>query len=173
MRGTQETREAVLWEDGELVLRRAQRTDANGKQHEVLALVPGVEYPTPATIARLNHEFALREYLDEGWAVRPLELVSEHGATTLFLESPPGSPLGPELGRPLELGRFLRLSVALASALGHLHRAGLVHKDVKPHHLFVDPSGERIRLCGFGLASRTLRERRAPEPLEQIGRAHV
>jgi len=34
------------------------------------------------------------------------------------------------IGLPMEVGRFLRLAIASAAALGRLHERGLVHKDI-------------------------------------------
>jgi predicted ATPase len=68
----------------------------------------------------------------------------------------------------MEMGRFLRLAVGLAAALGKLHQRGLVHKDIKPSHILVDCADGQVRLTGFGIASRLPRERQAPEPPEFI-----
>src|SRR5271157_3743665 len=63
---------------------------------------------------------------------------------------------------------FLRLAVAIASALGKSHERGLVHKDVKPANILVNCADGRARLTGFGIASRLPRERQAPDPPEVI-----
>jgi serine/threonine protein kinase len=76
----------------------------------------------------------------------------------LILEDPDGEPLDRFLGQPMELSRFLRLAVGLASALGKLHRQGLIHKDIKPANILVNSATSAIRLTGFGIASRLPRD---------------
>jgi PAS domain S-box-containing protein len=68
----------------------------------------------------------------------------------------------------MELGRFLRLAVCIATALGRLHQRGVVHKDVKPAHILVNCTDGEVRLTGFGIATRLPRERQALEPPETI-----
>ncbi len=68
----------------------------------------------------------------------------------------------------MEVGRFLHLAIGIAVALGKVHQAGLVHKDVKPANILVNRAGGEVRLTGFGIASRLPRERQAPEPPETI-----
>jgi len=64
--------------------------------------------------------------------------------------------------------QFLRLAVGLATALGGLHRRELIHKDVKPTNVLVNPATGQLRLMGFSIASRLPRERQTPEPPEFI-----
>ena len=157
-----------LWNDGERLYCRTWRDDAEGVRHAVMAVLPAAEHPAPTTISRLAHEFALKDYLDGAWAARPLELVHSRGRTLLVLESHSTSALDLLLGKPLELGRFLRLASAIAHAVGQLHERGLVHKDIKPANILLDPVTEQVWLTGFGIASRLPRERQAPEPPEFI-----
>jgi PAS domain S-box-containing protein len=55
----------------------------------------------------------------------------------------------------------------LATALGQIHRHGLIHKDIKPANVLVDDACN-VRITGFGIASRLPRESQAPAPLEVI-----
>jgi serine/threonine protein kinase len=68
----------------------------------------------------------------------------------------------------MEITRFLRFAIGLATALSGLHKSGLIHKDVKPSNVLVNPATGQIRLMGFGIASRLPRERQTPEPPEFI-----
>ena len=158
----------VLGEDGERVFRRGWRRGADGARNAVLTVSLAGEHPIPAALDRLAHEYGLKDELEEGWAVRPLELVRQDGRTMLLLEDPGGEPLDRLLGAPLEVGRFLRLAIAIAAALSQMHRRGLIHKDLKPAHILMNPATGEVRLTGFGIASRLPREHQSPEPPEVI-----
>src|ERR1700722_14009389 len=85
-----------------------------------------------------------------------------------MLEDPGGEPLDGLLGAPMELGRFLRLAVCIATALGRLHQRGLVHKDLKPGRILVNCAEGAVRLTGLGIATRLPRERQSLEPPQTI-----
>jgi hypothetical protein len=78
----------VLWEDAERVFCR-EECHADGDGAGVLT----AEYPSPAILDRLAHEYGLKDELDDAWAARPLQLVREHGQTILMLKDPEGEPL--------------------------------------------------------------------------------
>jgi predicted ATPase/signal transduction histidine kinase len=71
------------------------------------------------------------------------------------------------VGQSLELKGFLHIAIGLTQALREVHSSGLIHKDIKPANILVDATG-RVRITGFGIASRQPRERQAPVPPEII-----
>src|SRR6516164_5967768 len=158
----------VLWEDGERVFSRGWRLDDNGNRLAVLLVAPAAGHQSRTRLDRLTHEYELKDELDAAWAARPLALMRDAGRTVLVLDDPGGEPLDRSLGRPMEVGRFLRLAIAVTSALGKLHRRGFIHKDIKPANIVVGCADGHVRLTGFGIASRLSRERQAPEPPETI-----
>ena len=153
-----------LWEDREV---RLMSCRPDGGLAAVLVVTPVHDPPPAAVVKRLEQEYALRAELGSAWATRPLELRHEGGRMLLVLEHPGGQTLDRMIGFPFEIGRFLRLAIHMAAALGEVHRRGLVHKDIKPAHVLVD-TADQVRLTGFGLASRLPRERQAPTPPEVI-----
>ena len=111
-----------------------------------------------SSLKRLEHEYSLREELDLGWAARPVALARQAGRTTLVLEDPGGVPLDSLLGRSLELTQALRLAIGIAHALRGLHDRGIIHMDLKPANILVQPERGKAWLMGFGIASRLARE---------------
>ncbi|HEY2663771.1 MAG TPA: AAA family ATPase, partial [Candidatus Binataceae bacterium] len=152
---------------------RADFTLYRGRQHgnpsPVLVVALTAEHPSPASLRRLEHEYSLADEVDSGWAAKPLALTRHEGRTILVLKDPGGEPLDRILeraqGQPLDLTRALRIAIGLTTALGQVHRHGLMHKDIKPENVLVDDA-DRVWLTGFGIASRLPRERQAPTPPE-------
>jgi eukaryotic-like serine/threonine-protein kinase len=94
------------------------------------------------TLARLSHP-GLVMLLDAGInAERPY----------LVLELVIGRTLDQECGgRPLAPTRVAQIGRELAGALAYAHRAGVVHRDVKPANVLLGHDG-RVKLADFGIA---------------------
>ena len=157
-----------LNEDRERILYRGVHANPANALPRVLVVAPAGEYSSPKTLARLEHEYSLAAELDPQWAVRPLALARHQGRTVLMLDDPGGEPLDRLLGKPMEVGAFLRLAIGIAHAVGRVHDAGLIHKDIKPGNVLAVAAAGQVRLNGFGIASRMRRERAAPAPPEVI-----
>src|SRR3989475_4566341 len=161
----------LLRTDEELALHRGRPGTPTASGCRPILLLRAVsEHPSPATLKRLGHEYALARELRSAWAAQPVALTEHQGRATLVLEDPGGEPLDGLLRAPMELGLFLRVAVGLACALRQLHAQGIIHKDVKSANLLVDTATGGVWLMGFGIASRLRRERQAPEPPEMTAR---
>ena len=158
----------ILRTDGQRMFCRIGGGAANNDRYAFMSVPTAAGHTTPYSISQLTHEFELRDHLDNEWALRPLELVREHGRTMLVVEYPGGEWLDSLIGRSMEVGEFLRLAVTVSAALSRLHARGLVHKDLKPANVLVNRQTGQAWLTGFGIASRLPRERQVPEAPEFI-----
>src|SRR5262249_27047160 len=139
----------VLWEDGERVFSRGWRLDDNGNRLAGLLVAPAADHPSRTRLDRLTHEYELKDDLDRAGAARPLARRHDAGRTVLVLDDLGGEPLDRLLGGPMEIGRLLRLAIAVPSALGKLHQRGLIHKDIKPANILLNDATGEVRLTGF------------------------
>ena len=154
----------TLWDDGEFVLSRVR----HGADRPTLSVRLAAAQPTAASLARLEHAHALRNDLDAAWAARPTDLIGPRGRLSLRLEDPGGWVLAALLGKPWNVGDFLRAAAGVVSALTGLHQRGLVHRDVRPSNILVDVATGQAWLMGFGLTTRLAREHRTQSPAQGI-----
>jgi predicted ATPase/signal transduction histidine kinase/GAF domain-containing protein/ActR/RegA family two-component response regulator len=131
-------------------------------------LLVTAENASATSLNRLQHEYTVGADLDATWAARPIELSRHRNRSALVLEDPGGAVLDRLLGQPLGIREFLRIGISLAWALRQVHARGLIHKDIKPSNILVDPANGGVWLTGFGIASRLPRERPNPEPPDAI-----
>ncbi len=100
--------------------------------------------------ARLNHPHVVGVY-DQGDD-------TSDGQDTVFLvmEYVPGHTLRDVVRKeaPMPPRRALALLEPVVSALGAAHRAGLIHRDVKPENVLIadEAHGGRVKVADFGLA---------------------
>jgi predicted ATPase/signal transduction histidine kinase len=153
-----------LWEDEEIVLSRGVQTG----QPTILVATPAKERPSPGNLMQLQRAYALRGELDPAWAAAPFAMGHYGGRPALLMHDPGGDPLNRFLGRPLEISQFLRIAIGIAAALGSLHGRGIIHRNVKPPNILVNPTTGEAWLWGICLALRVPRQRPAVEPPTEI-----
>jgi PAS domain S-box-containing protein len=151
---------------GEADVRQEPRRSAS--RSRVLVLAPLAEYPAPAILKWLEHAYSLKEELDPMWAARPMGIARHWDRSVLVLEDPGGTPLDQSLSQPVDLAFWLRVAIGLSTVIGQLHQRGIIHKDIKPANVLVNPVTGQCWLTGLLVASRLRRERPAPEPPEFI-----
>ena len=73
--------------------------------------------------------------------------------TMEYVEGPSLSALLQARG-PLPIPMALGILAEVADALHHAHRAGVIHRDLKPHNLMLadHPAGKIVKMLDFGLA---------------------
>ena len=102
-------------------------------------------------MARFRREERALRAVAHANVVGVLATGEDQGVVFLVLELAPGGSLADRLKRgPLPWHEVSLLGAQIARALGAVHAAGLVHRDVKPANVLLDASG-KVKLTDFGL----------------------
>jgi serine/threonine protein kinase len=110
----------------------AHAIEARERLRREVELVRGLRHP---------HILGVHDFLDEG------------GASFVVMDLVGGPDLARHIrcSGPLSVKAAVRLGREIASALGAAHRAGILHRDVKPENLLLE-EGQGARLADFGSA---------------------
>jgi CheY-like chemotaxis protein/tRNA A-37 threonylcarbamoyl transferase component Bud32 len=77
-----------------------------------------------------------------------------HGVPYLVMEFISGVSLAAKLqaGQPLPVEEIVRIGYQTACGLAAAHAQGLIHRDIKPNNLLLEPESGRVKITDFGLA---------------------
>ncbi|HEY3081994.1 MAG TPA: protein kinase, partial [Chloroflexota bacterium] len=107
----------------------------------------------PAFQERFRREARVLATLRHPNVVQVFDYGPIDGSEFLVMEFVPGSNLKERLRErgPLDEDEALRLVGQVAAGLQAAHEQGIVHRDVKPHNLLLDESGD-VRVTDFAIA---------------------
>ena len=113
---------------------------------------------TSATEAQASYQRTLREArsaarLSHPAVVTVFDVVEEGGSPWIVMEYVRARPLDQVIAEdgPLPPARAAQLGLGLLDALTTAHKAGVLHRDVKPSNVLISPDGKAV-LTDFGIA---------------------
>ncbi len=140
-----------VWEESDARVFRARRS-TDGQP--VLVKIPADDSPSVQVLSRLKREYDLTAALPVDGVLKAHALVPYERGLALIQEDFGGAPLQRWLTHgALRSDAVLRLGIQLADTLGALHRRRLIHKDLHPGSVLLNPETGEVRLTRFGLAS--------------------
>lgn len=135
------------------------RAIAQPDSQPVILKILKADYPTLEDIARLKHEYKMTENLDIEGIVKVLGLETHQNRLALVSEDFGGKSLKHLLSeQKLDIGSFLSITVQLTQALESLHKNHIIHKDIKPANIIINPISGQVKLTDFSISSRLNKE---------------
>jgi serine/threonine protein kinase/Tfp pilus assembly protein PilF len=109
--------------------------------------------PSPTVIERFKNELKLARRISHKNVCRLYDLHEEAGVLFITMEYVPGENLGTLIRRdgPLSPERSFSIVMQIAEGLAQAHKLGVIHRDLKPHNIMIDPDGN-VRIMDFGIA---------------------
>jgi WD40 repeat protein/tRNA A-37 threonylcarbamoyl transferase component Bud32 len=154
----------VIARGGMGVVYKARQVSLN--RMVALKMILKGELATPRDLARFRAEAEAAANLDHPNIV-PIYEVGEHDGQQYYaMRYVEGTSLS---GRPRADSRSeARLVAAVAGAVHHAHRRGVLHRDIKPSNILVDSAGTPL-VADFGLAKRVDADRSLTESGAVVG----
>ncbi len=135
----------------------------------VILKVLKAEYPTLEQIARIKHEYSITANLDLEGVVTVLRLETYQNRLLLVLEDFGGISLKQYLNEEkLSLSIFLKIALQIVKSLISLHNYRIIHKDIKPSNIIINPESLECKITDFSIASRLYQEILQPLNISQL-----
>jgi predicted ATPase/signal transduction histidine kinase/tRNA A-37 threonylcarbamoyl transferase component Bud32 len=118
------------------------------------------DYPTTAALIRSKQEYAIMRSLNLEGVIKVYSQQDYQRSLFMTLEDFGGESLAklrrqsPELYCPMPLAEFLYLAIQLAEIIGSIHAANIIHRDINPSNIVMNPATGTVKIIDFGIATR-------------------
>lgn len=124
---------------------------------------------TPRQLASLKHEYAILQKLESPNIIKCLGFELINNRWTIIEEDFGGTSLLDLISKGLSLKDILTISAYLAKGIGDIHTHHIIHKDIKPQNIIVNPETNEAKIIDFEIStllSREIQEVLNPDSLE-------
>jgi len=128
-------------------------------QKAVIIKTASSELPSTTDLTELKHDYEIGQQFNDTHIVRYLDLKPYEHNLALILENFDAVSLEEYLANQvLSLSLFLKIAIQLVESLMLIHDKNIIHKDIKPLNILINPNSNKIKITGFGLASKLQHE---------------
>ncbi|MBD2310070.1 AAA family ATPase [Desertifilum sp. FACHB-1129] len=112
------------------------------------------EYPSFNELLQWRNQYVIAKNLPVPGIVIPYHLEHYRHSYALVMEDFGGISLKEYTGNhPLTIGEFLAIALQLADILHGLYQHRVIHKDLKPTNILINPKTQQVKLIDFSIAS--------------------
>ncbi|MCP4130836.1 MAG: serine/threonine-protein kinase PknK, partial [bacterium] len=125
----------------------------------VIIKVHNLENSSLSKIARFKQEYEIIKNLNFEGILKTYDIIETGNRIALVLEDFEGSSLKTvmrERDRQTGGGEtrfFLETAISISDIVGTLHKNNVIHKDIKPHNILINPGTGMLKLIDFGISS--------------------
>ncbi|WP_373534943.1 AAA family ATPase [Microcoleus sp.] len=119
------------------------------------------DYPTFSELVQFRNQYTIAKNLCQPGIIQTYSLEPYQNGYALVMEDFGGISLhewAVKWKNPLSLREFLEVAIALCNALDILYRERIIHKDIKPSNILINPETTEVKLIDFSIASLLPRE---------------
>jgi predicted ATPase/signal transduction histidine kinase len=146
----------IIHDSNRTIVYRALR--ATDRQPVIIKIQKG-ELLGVEQIARFKQEYKILHQLDCPGVIKIYGLEKFQNKLALILEDFAGISLKDfTCCKQLNLKEFLQIAVQLVTALNFIHQNNIIHKDIKPKNILINPQTGQVKIIDFSIASRLTKE---------------
>ena len=152
---------------------------SQAEQNSVLIKMISTSMPSKEASNWLKNEFDILTNLDFTGVIKPQNIEVNHDSLAMILEDFTGENLAQFLSRlKLTLNGFLEIAIQLADILQELHQNQIIHQNIQPHSIFIDPEKLVVKITNFSIASKLIpgnstKPQINPKQLEALNIAYI
>lgn len=156
----------LIYERGQTIVYRGIQT---ATQQAVVLKILATDYPSLTELVRFRNQYNLTNKLAIAGITTPIDLVPCGKGYALVMRDHGKISLAQYLQtNSLTLPETLQVAIRVAKILSQLHHQRIVHKDIKPGNLLIDPSSKDIELTDFSIASCLPKETQTEQHPQQL-----
>lgn len=145
----------IIYSYEDTVVARVIPNDAEIKASSVIIKYQNTDYPSAALDARWKNEFNILRAIKSKWVIKAHALKQHKNCHILVLEDFSSTTLSDLIAtKTLTFAQRLHIACQLTSALAEVHHCLLIHRDLNPSNILIDPKTLQLKLCDFALATR-------------------
>ncbi|AFY45444.1 AAA family ATPase [Nostoc sp. PCC 7107] len=120
-------------------------------------------YPNFSELVQFRNQYTIAKNLHTPGIIETYSLEAYQNGYVIVMEDFGGISLKDyfSLKKPKSnelLPEFLEIAIALCNILDKLYRDGIIHKDIKPSNILINPTTKQVKLIDFSIASLLPRE---------------
>jgi len=128
-------------------------------QQGVVIKVLNKEYPTFSELLQFRHQYTITKNLNFPGIIKPISLEKYGNGYALIMEDIGAVSLKKYLtNQKLNLPNFLLLAISIVEILEDLYHHQIIHKDIKPSNIVINPETKDVKLIDFSISTLLPRE---------------
>lgn len=125
----------------------------------VLLKTPSKHHSSSENLAILQHEYYLLNMIEAPTIIKAYDFLQNLQMPVLILEDVKGQLLTSYLlMHQLDIESFLILALQLVDIVGELHQRNIIHKEIKPSNIVIDPEQLNLKLVDLSTSSKLTEE---------------
>ncbi|MCP4690886.1 MAG: AAA family ATPase, partial [Desulfobacterales bacterium] len=148
-----------IYESRNSVVHRGRR-ESDGRP--VILKMLRQDFPSPERIARFRREYEIAGAMELPGVPDVFDLITDRNRWIMVMDDFGGDALNLlGIAGRLSLVDFLALSIRIIDILGRIHQRHIIHKDINPSNIVMNPADGEVKIIDFGISAVLSREMQA------------